>query len=149
MRNTMMQFPLTLTTILEHAGRLNKDFEIVSRMPDKSLHRDSFGNFSRRERLLAEALQKAGLKRGDRVGTLMWNHYAHMEAYFGIPAAAGERTLEGGDHRIFVGRVLQTRVFERRPQCTGAGGTCHWQVGKPFSLRVPRSRANTSRRSFI
>jgi hypothetical protein len=57
MRNTMMQFPLTLTTILEHAGRLNKDSEIVSRMPGESLHRDSFGDFYRRERLLAEAAE--------------------------------------------------------------------------------------------
>ena len=38
---------------------------------------------------LAEALQRAGLQRGDRVATLMWNHHAHLEAYFGIPIAGG------------------------------------------------------------
>jgi fatty-acyl-CoA synthase len=85
----MMRFPLTLTAILEHAGKMHRHSEIVSRMPDKSLHRESFGDFYGRARLLAEALQKAGLKRGDRVATLMWNHYVHMEAYFGIPAAGG------------------------------------------------------------
>ncbi len=89
MQSTMMRFPLTLTAILEHAGKLNKQAEIVSRLPDKSLHRYRVGDFYRRARLLAEALQKAGLKRGDRVATLMWNHYVHMEAYFGVPAAGG------------------------------------------------------------
>ena len=86
---TMMNYPLTLPSILEHAGRLYGKIEIVSRMPDKSLHTYTYADFYRRARLLAEALQKAGLKRGDRVGTLAWNHYAHLEAYFGIPCAGG------------------------------------------------------------
>jgi fatty-acyl-CoA synthase len=88
-RSTMMDFPLTLTHILERTGKLYGRVEIVSRMPDKSLHRYTYSDFYRRARQLAEALQKAGLKRGDRVATLMWNHYAHLEAYFGIPAAGG------------------------------------------------------------
>src|SRR5262249_55503612 len=61
----------------------------VSRLPDRSLHRYTYKDFYRRARLLAKALQKAGLKRGDRVATLMWNSYAHLEAYFGIPVAGG------------------------------------------------------------
>src|SRR5208282_5893475 len=89
MQGTMMRFPLTLTAMLEHAGKLHGDVEIVSRMPDKSLHRHRFADFYRRARRLAEALTKAGLKPGDRVATLMWNHYAHIEAYFGVPAAGG------------------------------------------------------------
>jgi fatty-acyl-CoA synthase len=89
MEATMMNYPLTLPHILERAGRLFPKVEIVSRMPDKSLHRYTYGDFYRRSRALAEALQQAGLRRGDRVGTLMWNHYAHLEAYFGIPCAGG------------------------------------------------------------
>jgi fatty-acyl-CoA synthase len=89
MRGTIMDYPLTLPTILEHAGRLHRAQEIVSRRPDKSIHRCTFGDFYRRARLLAEALQKAGLKPGDRVGTLCWNHSAHLEAYFGVPCAGG------------------------------------------------------------
>lgn len=89
MKSTTMNYPLTLPHILERAGRLFPKVEIVSRLPDKSLHRYTYGDFYRRSRALAEVLQKAGLQRGDRVGTLMWNHYAHMEAYFGIPAAGG------------------------------------------------------------
>jgi fatty-acyl-CoA synthase len=89
MQGTMMSYPLTLTHILERAGKLFPGQEVLSRLPDRSLHRSSYGNIYRRSRNLAEALQKAGLQRGDRVATLMWNHYAHLEAYLGIPAMAG------------------------------------------------------------
>lgn len=85
----MMHYPLTLTHLLERAGKLFPEREVVSRLPDRSLHRYTFADVYRRSRSLAEALQKAGLGRGDRVATLMWNHYAHLEAYLGIPAAGG------------------------------------------------------------
>ncbi len=89
MKATMMNYPLTLPHILERAGRLYPKVEIVSRLPDKSLHRYTYRDFYHRSLALAEALQKAGLRRGQRVGTFMWNHYAHLEAYFGIPSAGG------------------------------------------------------------
>ncbi len=89
MKSTMMQFQLTITPILERAGSLFPDVEIVSRMPDGSIHRQKYRDFYRRARALAAALQAAGLRSGDRVATLMWNHYVHLEAYFGIPAVGG------------------------------------------------------------
>jgi fatty-acyl-CoA synthase len=89
MQGTMMNYPLTLIHILERAGKLFPKVEILSRLPDRSLHRCTYADIYRRARGLAEALQKAGLQRGDRVATLMWNHYAHLEAYLGIPAATG------------------------------------------------------------
>jgi fatty-acyl-CoA synthase len=89
MQSTMMQYPLTLVHVLERAGRYFGRSEIVSRMPDRSLNRCTYKDFYRRSRQLASALTKAGLRRGDRVATLMWNHYAHLEAYFGIPVAGG------------------------------------------------------------
>jgi len=89
MRGMMMDFPLTLPTILERAGRLFGKIEIVSRRPDRSLHRYTYADFYRRARALAESLTQAGLRRGDRVATLMWNHSAYLEAYFGIPVAGG------------------------------------------------------------
>jgi fatty-acyl-CoA synthase len=78
---------LTLTHVLERAGRLYGDSQIVSRLPDRSLHRHSYRDFYRRTRALAGALQALGLQKGDRVATLMWNHYAHLEAYLAIPCA--------------------------------------------------------------
>ncbi len=89
MHGTMMTYPLTLIHILERAGKLFPASEVVTRLPDHSLHRYTYRDFYKRARTLAAALQNAGLQRGDRVATLMWNHYAHLEAYFGIPAAGG------------------------------------------------------------
>ena len=89
MKSTMMRTPLNLSHFLERAGKLFGKQEIVSRMPDKSLHRYSYADFYKRSRLLAEALTRAGLQRGDRVATLMWNHYAHYETYFGAIVAGG------------------------------------------------------------
>ncbi|MDE2607883.1 MAG: long-chain fatty acid--CoA ligase [Burkholderiales bacterium] len=89
MQSTMMTTPLSLNHLLERAGRLFHRNEVVSRLPDKSLRRHSYGEFYRRTRSLASALQKLGLKKGERVATLCWNHHAHLECYFGIPAAGG------------------------------------------------------------
>src|SRR5437868_7205618 len=89
MRSTMMDVPLSLNHLLDRAGKLFAGNEIVSRLPDKSLRRHTYGAFHRRARALGSALQALGLKKGDRVATLCWNHHAHLECYFGIPAAGG------------------------------------------------------------
>ena len=89
MRATMMDYPLTLTHYLERAGTLLRESEIVTRLPDKSMHRYRFGDFHRRARQLASALSRAGLGRGEPVATMMWNNYPHLEAYYGIPCAGG------------------------------------------------------------
>ena len=89
MKGTMMQFPLTLRPLMERATKLFPKVEIVSCRPDNSIHRYTYGEMSQRTRSLAAVLQAAGLKRGDRVASLMWNHYAHLEAYFGVPCAGG------------------------------------------------------------
>jgi fatty-acyl-CoA synthase len=89
MQSTMMDFPLTLVHILERAGKFFPQEEVVTRLPDRSLHRYTYAEFYRRARQLASALQKAGLQRGERVATLSWNTYAHLEAYFGVPVAGG------------------------------------------------------------
>jgi len=89
MLGTMMDFPLTLVPILERAGKLYGQIEVVSRRPDRSIARTNYGSVYKRARRLARALELAGLARGDRVATLMWNHSSHLEAYFGIPASGG------------------------------------------------------------
>ncbi len=89
MQSNMMNFPLLPRHLLGHAAKLYGTVEIVSRLPDKSLHRETYRDLEARNRALAKALISAGLRPGDRVATLMWNHYAHLEAYFGIPASGG------------------------------------------------------------
>ena len=85
----MMQYGLTLTPFLERAGKFFPGVEVVSRAPDNSVRRSTYSDLHLRARALAASLQHAGLRPGDRVATLMWNHSAHLEAYFGIPAVGG------------------------------------------------------------
>jgi fatty-acyl-CoA synthase len=89
MLGLMMDFPLTLVHILERSGKLFGDVEIVSRRPDRRINRTTYGEVYKRARKLARALQASGMKPGDRVATLLWNHSANLECYFGIPVAGG------------------------------------------------------------
>jgi fatty-acyl-CoA synthase len=81
----MMDYPLTLTHLLERARRYFPRNEVVSRYPDGSLHRQTWADTYARTGKLANALRRLGVERGDRVATLAWNHHRHLEAYFGIP----------------------------------------------------------------
>jgi fatty-acyl-CoA synthase len=85
MNGLMMDYPLTLSTIFRRAEALYRTREIVWRAQDAALHRYTFADFAVRSRRLAGALLDFGIKPGDRVATLGWNHGAHLEAYFGIP----------------------------------------------------------------
>jgi len=86
MKGLMMDYQLTLPAILRRVETLYGAKKVVTRLPDKSFHRYSYADFVRRTKKLAVALQQIGVKAGDRVATLCWNHYQHLEAYFGIPA---------------------------------------------------------------
>jgi fatty-acyl-CoA synthase len=89
MRGLMMDFPLTIAPILERAGSAFSGVEIVSRKPDRTLSRSTWGDVYARSRRLANVLTGLGLRRGDRVATLLWNQTEHMEAYFGVPISGG------------------------------------------------------------
>jgi fatty-acyl-CoA synthase len=85
MKGLMMEYQLTLPTILRRAESLFGEKQIVSCLPDKSIHRYRYRDFAKRARKLSVALDKLGVCRGDRVATLCWNHHQHLECYFGIP----------------------------------------------------------------
>jgi len=82
----MMDFPLTLTHFIERARTLFGHSEIVSRLPDRSLHRTTYAAVCKRAARLAHALARLGVRPGDRVATLAWNHSRHLEAYLAVPA---------------------------------------------------------------
>jgi fatty-acyl-CoA synthase len=82
-----MDYQLTLPALLKRAEDLFGKREIVTRLPDKSFHRYTYKDFVRRSKKLAIALGELGLEKGDRVATLAWNQYQHLEAYFGVPSA--------------------------------------------------------------
>src|SRR5215471_2985626 len=85
MRGLMMEYQLTLPTILRRAESLFGRKEIVSRCSDKTIHRYTYHDFATRTKKLAVALRQLGIQHGDRVATLCWNHYQHLELYFAIP----------------------------------------------------------------
>ena len=87
MQGLMMDYQLTIPAILKRADDVFGRKEIVTRLPDKSFHRYTYADFVRRAKKLTVALQKLGVQSGDRVATLGWNTYQHLEAYFAIPTA--------------------------------------------------------------
>jgi fatty-acyl-CoA synthase len=83
----VQDFQLTLPYFLRRAEQLYGYREIVTRRPDRSFHRHTYADFVSRSKKLAVALGNLGLEPGDRVGTLGWNTYQHLEAYFGVPSS--------------------------------------------------------------
>jgi len=80
----MMDYPLTLTHVLERSAKLFPAKEIASKTP-QGIERYSYADFHRRVHAVAHALDRLGVKPGDRVGTLCWNSSRHLELYFAVP----------------------------------------------------------------
>jgi fatty-acyl-CoA synthase len=79
----MQQHPLLTSSLIEHAARAHPDAPIVSCVPDTAAHRCTYADIESRARRLANALTTIGVRAGDRVGTLAWNGYRHVELFFG------------------------------------------------------------------
>ena len=77
---------LTIRSILERSGELFRNKTISSIFHEKRKVY-TYGYFYKRSKALAQFLISLGLRKGDKIGTLMHNHHAHLEAYFGIPYA--------------------------------------------------------------
>ncbi len=84
MTMTMMNTPLTMSVLMDRGPLLAPDVEIVSKMRDRT-HRCTYAELGKRARQLANALTKLGVKQGDRVATLAWNSYRHLEVYYAVP----------------------------------------------------------------
>ena len=87
MLGLMMNRPLLISSIAEHAAKFHGQREIVSVTMDNPRHRYTIGEAVARSKQLANALEKFGLKRGDRVATIAWNDYRHLEIYYGVSGA--------------------------------------------------------------
>src|SRR5512139_4258248 len=84
MHGVMMDAPLTITEIMKFGERNSPNTEVVSVTLDNPLHRCTLADVFRRARQLANALQAAGVKPGDRIGTVAWNDYRHLELYYAV-----------------------------------------------------------------
>ena len=133
MDGLMMDYQLNVPAILRRADELYGDNEIASRLPDKSWHTYTYADFVSRTKKLIVALRKLGLEDGDRVGTFMWNHSQHLEAYMGAPVGGFvTHTLNlrlhpddntyiathGGDRVILVDKTLWPLAEQFIPRCS-------------------------------
>ena len=84
MNGSMMQLPLLISSLLVHAERHHGEQEIVSRRVEGDIHRSTFRELAARSRRMANAIAGLGIKSGDRVATLAWNGYRHMELYYAV-----------------------------------------------------------------
>jgi fatty-acyl-CoA synthase len=84
MQGLMQDRPLLISSLIEQANTFHPSAEIVSRTVEGPVHRCTYGDICRRSKQVAKALIALGVKPGDRVATLAWNGYRHMELYFGV-----------------------------------------------------------------
>jgi fatty-acyl-CoA synthase len=89
MLGAMQDWPLRIMRLLDHAEREHGGREIVSRWADGSTTRTDYAGIARDSRKLAQALERLGLKKGDRVATLAMNHSRHMVTWYGTIGMGG------------------------------------------------------------
>lgn len=84
MHGLMMDTPLTITSVMNHAEKFHGATEIVSVTSDNPRHRYTYADAFKRVRQLANSLERLGAKPGDRIATLAWNDYRHFELYYAV-----------------------------------------------------------------
>ncbi len=84
MRALMQDKPLLISSLIDFAAQYHSDSEIVSRTVEGPIHRYTYVEAQARSKRLANALQRLGVELGDRVATLAWNGYRHLEIYYGV-----------------------------------------------------------------
>ncbi len=85
MQGLMQQSPLLVSAILRHAARHHANGEVVSKSVEGAIHRTTYAGLESRARRLARVLARLGIAPHDRVGTLAWNGYRHLEVYYAAP----------------------------------------------------------------
>ena len=81
MKGQMMSVPLLVSSLLVHAERHHPEQVVVSRRVEGDIHRETFAELAARARRVANALGSLGIDTGQRVATLAWNGYRHLELY--------------------------------------------------------------------
>jgi fatty-acyl-CoA synthase len=104
MLGLMQQMPLNISALIVHAETHHGDTEIVSRRVEGDIHRTTWAGIGRRARQVAHGLDALGLNAGDRVATLAWNGYRHLELYFGVSGSG--RVLHTINPRLHPDQVV-------------------------------------------
>ena len=84
MHGLMQEWPLLAHTILDHASRMHGKREVISRSVEGPIHRITYADLRTRSLKLSQRLAADGVKLGDRVATMAWNTWRHLESWYGI-----------------------------------------------------------------
>lgn len=84
MQGLMQDWPLLVHKIMDHAALYHGQREIVSRSVEGPIHRTDYAEIAKRSKRLAKALDGRGFKLGDRIATMAWNTWRHLESWYGI-----------------------------------------------------------------
>lgn len=106
LRGLMQDRALLLPTVLEHAAAWHGDVEIVSREADGAIERATYAETAARARRLASALNRLGMRPGDRLGALAWNRQRYVELFYGVGGAGG--VLHTANPRLFAEQIAFT-----------------------------------------
>ena len=96
--------PLLISSLLDFAATYHGEVEIVSRSIEGPIHRYTYRDAQRRSKQLAQALQRLGVKPGDRIATLAWNGYRHFECYYGVSGIGA--VLHTINPRLFAEQIV-------------------------------------------
>jgi acyl-CoA synthetase (AMP-forming)/AMP-acid ligase II len=99
MLGLMQSHPLLISSLIEHAGNAHPNAEVVSRTLEGPIHRCTYSDIERRAKQVASALIAMGVTQADRIGTLAWNGYRHLELYFGVSGMGA--VLHTANPRLF------------------------------------------------
>lgn len=103
MLGLMQQRPLLISSLLDYAERYHAGTEIVSRSVEGPIHRSNWGTIASRAKQVANALNRLGVARSERIATLAWNHNRHLEIYFGVTCSGA--VLHTVNPRLFPEQV--------------------------------------------
>ena len=142
----MMSEPLLISSIIEFAARHYGNSEIVSRRVEGDLHRYTYRECHQRSRRLANALRALGVAMGERVATLAWNGYRHLEAYYAVSGSGA--VLHTINPRLFPEQIAyisnhaedQFLLFDLTFLPLVEGIAAHCKSVKGFILMCDRER---------
>jgi fatty-acyl-CoA synthase len=84
MLGLMQDWPLLCHRIIEHAAQVHGHQEVVTRSVEGPIHRTNYRDIHQRARKVSQALERVGIKLGDRIATIAWNTWRHLECWYGI-----------------------------------------------------------------
>jgi hypothetical protein len=138
LKGLMQEQPLLISSLIEHAARLHPQGEIVSRTSEGPIHRCTYADVRRRAKQVANALTARGVSAGERIATLAWNGYRHMELYYGV--SGWGRFCTRSIRASSPSRSSTSSTMPKTGCCSSIPASCRWsrswRRGRPGSAAI-------------